>query len=142
MHPLLALLPHVEAVIVVVTLLTLSVGVLAIRTGRTPVHRFCMMGATVLSVVFLTLYLTDHAISGMRPFPGSGWLRPLFFTILITHVGAAVTLLPMLFLTLRRAFRQQWQEHRQMARKSLPVWFYVTTTGLVVYWMTHHLPHS
>ncbi|MBF0424979.1 MAG: DUF420 domain-containing protein [Magnetococcales bacterium] len=142
MHPILALLPHIEAVIVVVTLVTLTYGLVAIRGGRTGVHRACMIGSSVLSVFFLTLYLVDHAISGMRPFPGTGWLRPLFFTILITHVAAAVTLLPLLFSVMRHALSGMWQEHRRLARKTLPLWFYVTVTGLVVYLMTHHLPHS
>ncbi|MBF0177340.1 MAG: DUF420 domain-containing protein [Magnetococcales bacterium] len=141
MYSILALLPHMEAVIVGITLVVILVGVGAIRSGHALVHRRCMLGATAFSVVFLFLYLLDHAISGMRPFPGHGWLRPVFFTILISHVGAAIVLLPLLFQTLRHAYRQQWPEHRQWVRKTLPVWLYVSTTGLVVYLMTHHLPY-
>ncbi|MBF0135708.1 MAG: DUF420 domain-containing protein [Magnetococcus sp. DMHC-1] len=142
MYPLLALLPHLEAVVVGVTLVVLLVGFIAIRTQQVALHKKCMLGASVLSVVFLVLYLTDHAMTGMRPFPGTGWLRPTFFTILITHVGAAISLLPLLFLTLRHALHQRWPEHHRLAHRTLPIWFYVTSTGLVVYLMTHHLPHS
>ncbi|MBF0624600.1 MAG: DUF420 domain-containing protein [Magnetococcales bacterium] len=135
-------LPHFQAVMVSLALGAIFIGFLRIRDQDRVGHRKAMLSAIVFSALFLAAYLLFHLFIGMRPYPGAGWLRSLFFGILISHVFMAVTLLPMIFLTLRHAFRSDWDAHRPLARKTFAVWTYVGVTGLIVYFMGHHLPYG
>jgi putative membrane protein len=113
-------------------------GFVAIRKRRVAVHRACMLTAVGLSILFLCSYLVYHAQVGSRPYGGGGWLRTLYFAILLTHTVLAVLIVPMVGTTLYRALRNQFARHARLARVTLPVWLYVSVTGVVVYWMLYH----
>lgn len=110
-----------------------------IRRRRIAAHRACMLAAFTSSVLFLTSYLVYHANTGSRPFPGYGPLRVAYFTILISHVILAATILPMAIVTLRRGLRAQYERHIQIARWTFPIWMYVSVTGVVIYLMLYQL---
>ena len=134
----LAILPTINAVLNASAAVAMVAGFLAIRQGRVAVHRACMLTALGLSVLFLTSYLVYHAQVGSRPYAGGGWLRTLYFTILITHTTLAVVIVPLVGTTLYRALRAQFVRHARLARVTFPVWLYVSITGVVVYWMLYH----
>lgn len=112
----------------------------SIRRGRVRDHRRLMLGAFGLSCLFLVSYLTRMAIAGDTPFRGEGLLRPLYFTILITHVLLAMAVVPLVLRTLYLALKERFGEHKRIARITFPVWMYVSVTGVVVYLMLYQLP--
>ena len=102
-------------------------------------HRACMLAAFGVSVVFLSSYLIYHAQVGSVRFPGTGWVRGLYFAILITHTILAALVPPLAIVTLVRALREQFDRHRRLARWTFPIWLYVSVTGVIVYVMLYHL---
>jgi putative membrane protein len=98
-----------------------------------------MLSACVTSALFLISYLTYHYHTGSKPFLGQGSVRLVYFTVLISHTVLAVVIVPLVFLTLYRAFTAQWRRHRRLARWTLPMWLYVSVTGVVVYLMLYQL---
>ena len=98
-----------------------------------------MTGALVTSVLFLTSYLIYHARAGSTPFQSEGWIRPVYFTILLTHTVLAVVIVPMVLITLRRALKERFEAHRKLARITWPLWMYVSVTGVLIYLMLYHL---
>ena len=134
----LAVLPTVNAVLNASAAVALVAGFVAIRQGRVAVHRACMLTAVALSVLFLASYLTYHAQMGSRPYAGGGWLRTVYFAILLTHTVLAAAIVPLVGTTLYRALRAQFVRHARLARFTFPVWLYVSVTGVVVYWMLYH----
>ena len=102
-----------------------------------------MLSAFASSILFLISYLIYHYHVGSVPFKGQGWIRPIYFTILLTHTILAVTVVPLALVTLSRALRERFDAHRRIARWTLPIWLYVSVTGVVVYWMLYWLvpPH-
>jgi putative membrane protein len=94
-----------------------------------------MVSAFVVSSAFLISYCVYHYHVGDVPFQGQGWIRPVYFTILITHVILAVAIIPLVLITLRRAFTQRFTAHRKIARVTFPLWLYVSVTGVAVYMM-------
>jgi putative membrane protein len=133
-----AVLPTVNAVLNALAAVAMVTGFLAIRQGRVAAHRACMLTAVGLSVLFLCSYLVYHAQVGSRPYRGEGSLRALYFAILLTHTVLAVAIVPLVGTTLYRALRAQFVRHARLARFALPVWLYVSVTGVVVYWMLYH----
>lgn len=117
----------------------LLLGYTFIRAKRTGPHIACMILACVVSVVFLISYVCYHAQVGATRFPGQGWVRPLYFTILISHTVLAVVIVPMVIRTLRLAAQRRFVEHTRLAHVTLPMWLYVSVTGVVVYWMLYWL---
>jgi len=117
----------------------LFAGWLLIRRGRIERHRQCMIAAFVASVLFLVSYVVYHAQSGSRPFTGTGWVRGVYFAILITHVLLAAVILPLALVTLRRGLRADYARHRRIARWTFPLWMYVSVTGVVIYLMLYRL---
>ena len=115
----------------------LLVGYTFIRRGKMLAHKMCMLGAFSCSVVFLSLYLYFHWHVGNVRFGGQGWIRPVYFTILITHTTLAVVIVPLVLITLTRALRQRFVRHRAIARWTFPLWLYVSITGVVVYWLLY-----
>ena len=97
-----------------------------------------MIAACVTSALFLASYVTYHAHVGSRPFTGQGWVRLVYFLILISHVILAAAILPLALITLTRALRERFDRHRTIARWTLPIWLYVSVTGVVVYFMLYH----
>lgn len=117
----------------------LAAGYTAIRTGRRKLHQRLMLTAFGVSCAFLVSYLIYHARVGSVHFQGHGWIRPVYFTILISHTILAGVIVPLILITLRRAWLQRFDRHRLIARWTLPLWFYVSVTGVVIYVLLYHL---
>ena len=134
-----ASLPAVNATLNATSAVLLAFGYFYIRSGRVDAHRRCMLAALATSALFLTSYLIYHYHVGSVPFAGRGWIRGVYFTILITHTILAVVIVPLVLITLARALKGNFVRHRAIARWTLPLWFYVSVTGVVVYWMLYRL---
>jgi len=132
--------PALNAALNATAALLLVGGWLSIRGRRTGLHASCMMGALVVSSAFLVSYLAYHAQVGSVRFTGLGWIRPIYFAILVTHSVLAVVIVPLALRTTFLAMRRRLEEHRAIARWTLPVWLYVSVSGVLVYWMLYQLP--
>jgi putative membrane protein len=134
-----AALPALNAVLNGASAVLLTCGWLAIRRRRITVHRACMLGAFSVSVLFLVSYVVYHALAGSRAFAGQGWIRPVYFAVLISHVLLAAAMVPFVLTTLYRALGADFARHARLARFTLPVWLYVSVTGVVVYLILYRL---
>ena len=132
-------LPTVNATLNTISTVLLTVGFLMIRRRKIVAHRNCMIAAFVVSGLFLTSYLIYHYHAGSTPFEGSGWIRSVYFAVLIPHIILAASILPLALITLYFALRKRFTKHRRIARWTLPIWLYVSITGIIVYWMLYHL---
>ncbi len=132
-------LPSLNALLNTTSAILLLVGRWFIARGEREKHRRCMLGAVATSVLFLTSYLIYHYQHGSQPFQGIGWVRPVYFTILLTHTVLAAALAPLVLLTLRRALRKEYEKHKRLAAWTFPIWVYVSVTGVVIYFMLYHL---
>lgn len=121
----------------------LAAGYAAIRSGKRDMHKRFMLSAFAVSCAFLVSYLIYHHRVGHVPFAGHGWIRPVYFVLLTSHTILAVVIVPLILVTLRRAWLERFDKHRLMARWTLPLWFYVSVTGVVVYLMVYQIyaPH-
>ena len=111
----------------------LVIGYALIRNGRIQQHRRCMMAAFTTSSLFLVCYIVYHAQVGSVRFTRQGFVRPLYFTILISHVTLAAVVPPLAIVTLSRGLKARYLSHRAIARWTLPIWLYVSVTGVLVY---------
>jgi putative membrane protein len=132
-------LPHLNAALNASSFILLSSGYVFIRRKNVKAHRNCQLAALTASVLFLISYLTYHAHHGVTRFAGQGIARPIYFTILFTHTFLAAVIVPLVIITVRRAKRGDFQRHKRIARVTLPMWLYVSITGVVVYVMLYHL---
>ena len=132
-------LPAVNASLNATSTVLLLTCYTLIRRGQRDQHRKVMTAAFGVSVLFLICYVVYHAQVGSVKFQGQGWLRPVYFTILITHVILAATVPVLAVMTLRRAWKGEFARHRKLARITFPIWLYVSITGVVVYLMLYHL---
>ena len=132
-------LPHLNACLNGTSAILLFAGYLFIRSGKVAAHRACQISALVVSLAFLTSYLTYHYYHGATRFQGTGLARPIYFTILTSHTILAVVIVPLVIITFYRAFRLDFARHRKIARITLPLWLYVSVTGVVVYLMLYHI---
>jgi len=132
-------LPALNAALNAASALLLLAGYLLIRAGRREAHRRAMSAALCCSALFLSSYLVYHWNVGSVPFRKTGPIRTVYFAILISHTSLAVAIVPMVFLTTVRAWRQRFDAHRRIARRTLPLWGYVSVTGVIVYWMLYRL---
>lgn len=132
-------LPAVNACLNAVSLLFLMSGYWFIRRKNKDAHRLCMMAAFGVSILFLGCYLYYHYHAGHVPFTGTGWVRPVYFFILITHIILAALVPVLAVLTIIRALKGNFEKHKKIARITYPVWVYVSVTGVVVYVMLYHL---
>ena len=130
-------LPALNAALNATCAVLLAVGFLFIRRRRIPAHRRTMKAAFAVSVVFLASYLTYHQHAGVHRYPGSGPARTLYLSILATHTVLAVVVVPLVLRTLYLGNRRRFVEHRRIARWTLPIWFYVSVTGVAVYLMLY-----
>lgn len=119
--------------------LLIGSGFVAIRRRRIAVHKACMLAACATSVLFLVSYLLYHHQVGSTAFTGQGAIRVVYFTVLISHTILAVVIVPLVIMTVYRAWREQWLRHRRLARWTLPLWLYVSVTGVVIYIMLYQL---
>lgn len=134
----LSFLPTLNAALNATSALLLVVGVGFVRAKRISVHAFFMVAALAVSALFLVSYLTYHVQVGSVHFSRTGWVRPVYFTILITHTILAVAIVPLALRTLFLAMRRRFPEHVAIARWTFPLWLYVSVSGVVVYWMLYH----
>lgn len=136
--PDVSLLPTVNAVLNTISAVLLSVGFVCIRRRNVPAHRACMLGAFTVSVLFLACYLVYHYYAGSRPFTGRGWIRPVYFILLISHILLAAIIVPLALTTIYRGLSAQFDRHKRIARWTLPIWLYVSVTGVIVYLLLYH----
>ena len=130
-------LPAVNATLNGLSGILLIVGYVSIRARWIDWHRRCMIAAFAVSALFLASYVTYHVQVGSRPYPGTGIMRTVYFSILIPHVILAAAVLPLAIVTLRRGLRRDDARHRRIARITLPIWLFVSVTGVVVYAMLY-----
>jgi putative membrane protein len=126
-------LPKANAIFNSLSAICLVLGYINIRRSNRLSHMRWMLRATVFSSLFLLSYITYHYFHGDTKFPGHGWIRPVYFFILITHIGLSTVALPLILGTLWYALRNQFRFHRRVARWTLPIWLYVSVTGVVVF---------
>ncbi len=132
-------LPELNAVLNGSSAVLLLSGYFLIRRGRVAAHRACMLTAFGLSAAFLASYLWFHLHFGVVRFPGRGWIRALYFSILVPHTILAAAILPLALITLSFALRRRFDRHKRIARWTLPIWLFVSITGVVIYWMLYRL---
>ena len=132
-------LPHLNAALNAISTVLLLSGWALIKARRIPQHRLCMIAAVVTSALFLTSYVIYHANAGSKPFPGTGAIRAVYFAILIPHVILAAVSLPFILVTFARGLRRDDARHRRIARWTMPVWLFVSVTGVVVYLMLYRM---
>jgi uncharacterized membrane protein YozB (DUF420 family) len=132
-------LPALNATLNATSAVLLLTGYYFIRAGQRDRHRACMLSALAVSAAFLTSYVVYHAQVGSVPFQKTGPIRAVYFTILITHVVLAVAIVPLALVTVSRALASRFDRHRRVARWTLPLWLYVSVTGVVVYLMLYRM---
>lgn len=132
-------LPALNAALNSASTLCLSFGYYFIRRGNKIAHRNCMIGALSASALFLISYLTYHYNAGRTVFAEPQWFRPIYLGILLTHTVLAVAIVPLVIMTVTRAARGQWEKHRAIARWTLPLWLYVSVTGVTIYFLLYQI---
>jgi putative membrane protein len=132
-----AQLPTLNAALNSLSAVFICGGDLFISSKNRDAHRRCMVAALACSTLFLISYLVYHFQVGSVGFKGQGWIRPVYFTILITHTLLAAAIVPLVLVTLIRALRERFDAHRRIARWTFPIWLYVSITGVVIYLMLY-----
>ena len=132
-------LPAVNATLNAISTVLLVTGYVFIRRGDRRKHKACMIAALTTSAMFLTSYVIYHAQVGSVPFKGTGWIRTLYFAVLIPHVILAAAIVPPVLITVSRALSAKYDKHRRIARWTLPLWLYVSITGVIVYLMLYQI---
>ena len=130
-------LPAVNACLNGLSTCFLVAGFILIRRKRVAAHRTCMLGAVASSTLFLACYIYYHLHAGRTEFKDPAWFRPIYLTLLLTHTVLAVTIVPMVIVTLVRALRQRFDQHKRIARWTLPLWLYVSVTGVLIYYLLY-----
>ena len=132
--------PAFNATLNGISAVLLAGGYAAIRAGKRDVHKVFMVSAFTASTIFLASYVVYHIrVKQLVLFQGQGWIRPVYFTLLISHTILAVVIVPLILITLRRAWLEKFDKHRIIARWTLPLWFYVSVTGVIVYLMVYQI---
>jgi uncharacterized membrane protein YozB (DUF420 family) len=132
-------LPALNATLNATSAMLLIAGYRFIRRRQITAHKRCMLAAGATSALFLVSYLTYHYYVGSMPFRGQGWVRPLYFTILISHTTLAAAIVPLVLITLLRAWKADFVSHARLARWTWPIWMYVSVTGVIIYVMLYQL---
>lgn len=128
-------LPPIYASLNALTAVFLIAGVISIKNKKIETHRKLMTAAIVFSALFLVLYVVYHSTSDSTPFGGEGWIRPVYFTLLLSHILLSIIIIPLVLVTYVRALAERFDKHRKIARITFPIWLYVAITGVVVYLM-------
>ena len=132
--------PALNASLNGISAVLLAGGYAAIRAGKRDVHKKFMVSAFWVSAAFLASYVIYHIrVKQLVLFQGQGWIRPVYFTLLTSHTILAIVIVPMILITLRRAWMEKFDKHRMIARWTLPLWFYVCVTGVIVYFMVYQI---
>ncbi len=132
-------LPAVNAFLNATSAVLLTVGYLFIRRKKAASHKICMLTAFGVSCLFLVSYLIHHYQVGSIPFSGQGWVRPLYFTLLISHIILAALIVPLALVAVYRGLNAQFEKHVKITRWALPIWLYVSVSGVIVYVMLYQL---
>ena len=132
-------LPALNASLNAISTVLLLTGYVFIRRGERQKHKACMIAALVMSGLFLTSYVIYHLQVGSVPFKGTGWIRTVYFAVLIPHVILAAGIVPLVVITVSRGLSARYDKHRKIARWTLPLWLYVSVTGVIVYLMLYQL---
>ena len=132
--------PALNASLNGISALLLAGGYAAIRAGKRDVHKVFMLSAFWVSTAFLVSYVVYHIrVKQLVLFQGQGWIRPVYFALLTSHTILAIVIVPLILITIRRAWMEKFDKHRQIARWTLPLWFYVCVTGVIVYLMVYQI---
>jgi putative membrane protein len=131
--------PAIEACLNSLSAVLLTTGFVFIRKKRIQAHKKCMLSAFAASCLFLIFYLAEHFLRGVVYFRGRGAIRTFYLALLGTHTILAAVIVPLALITLYRAWRRRFDLHKRIARWTLPIWLYVSVTGVVIYWMLFHL---
>lgn len=131
----LKILPAFNALLNAITTGFLTIGFYFIRNGKIQYHKRCMLTAFVLSILFLLSYVLYHTFAEETKYGGEGWLKTVYFSLLISHIILAGCIVPLALITLIRALSERFDKHKKIARWTLPLWLYVTVTGVIVYFM-------
>ena len=132
-------LPALNATLNSISTILLITGWVFIRRGDRARHRACMIAALITSALFLTSYVIYHLQVGSVPFTGTGWIRTVYFAVLIPHVILAAAIVPPILITASRGLSAKYDKHRRIARWTLPLWLYVSITGVIVYLMLYQM---
>lgn len=132
-------IPHILAVLNTLSATLVTIGYINIRKHNQAVHKTCMVSALVVSTIFMIFYLYYHAKVGYIPFAGQGDIRYLYFTLLASHVILAAIIFPMVLITVGLAIRGKFKIHKRIARWTLPMWLYVSVSGVMIYVMSFHI---
>jgi uncharacterized membrane protein YozB (DUF420 family) len=132
-------LPHFQAILNAAAAVFLATGYYFIRNQNRSLHRNCMIIALAISTVFMVSYLTYHARVGYMPFTGQGMIRPFYFTLLASHVILAAVIVPLVLITVAFAIKGNFVRHPRIARWTLPLWFYVSVSGVLIYLLGFHI---
>ena len=135
----LSLFPALNAGLNATSGFLIVLGFVLIKQKAWTGHALCMCLALLVSALFLVSYVYYHFHHGSTPFPHHGWIRPVYFSILISHTVLAVLVLPLALITLTQALKSRFDRHVRIARVTFPIWLYVSVTGVVIYWMLYHL---
>jgi uncharacterized membrane protein YozB (DUF420 family) len=132
-------LPALNATLNAISFILLVTGYVLIRRGRRQQHRYFMIAALITSALFLTSYVIYHVQVGSVPFKGTGLIRTIYFAVLIPHVILAAAIVPLILITVSRGLSAKYDKHKRIARWTLPLWLYVSITGVIVYVMLYQL---
>ena len=132
-------LPALNASLNATSFVLLVTGWLLIKSGRREAHKWCMIAALAVSALFLTSYVIYHLNVGSVPFQKTGWIRTVYLAVLIPHVILAAAIVPMILVTVSRALSNRFDKHKKIARITLPLWLYVSVTGVIVYVMLYQM---
>lgn len=133
------ILPHLTASLNGLALVLVMLGFVLIRSGRRDLHRVAMAGALIASALFLAAYIAHHVTTPIFVFRGTGWLRSAYYTLLVSHVVLAAITAPLIAITAWRALTRRFERHRRLARLTLPLWLYVSASGVAVYVLLYHV---
>ena len=134
------ILPLIDTILIIISGVAVITGFVMIRRRYINYHKYAMITATVFAALFLVVYVTRYLLYGSKLFVGEGWILGIYIAILASHVILSIAIIPMVLLTLYRAFNRQFEQHRRIARYTVPSWLYVVVTGWIIYLMLYHLP--
>ena len=132
-------IPHILAVLNMLSATLVSIGYINIRNKNKHIHKMCMISALIVSTIFMIFYLYYHAKVGYIPFAGQGDIRYLYFSLLASHVILAAILFPLVLITAGLTIRSNFNTHKRIARWTLPIWLYVSVSGIMIYVMSFHI---
>jgi len=132
-------MPHLQSILNASAAILLTIGYYYVKKNNRIAHRNCMIGALTVSTIFLISYLTYHAKVGYQPFEGQGFIRPIYFTLLFSHIALSGIIVPMVLATVYFVLRGDFKKHPLIARWTLPTWLYISISGVIVYFLAFHV---